>query len=534
MSTSSVISPFTSMEFSISLQLLLLSLSIIFIYFYYKPTTSKNINKTATKIYTLFGILPELMKNSHRFLEWATEKILSSPTNTVVLRLPGGLQGVMTANPSCVEHILKENFENYPKGDVFNTYFLDFFGGGLFTSDGEVWKVNRKVANHALNTKSYRNFMMDNVALELETKLVPLLETLSKTGEVFDFEHVLERFGFDNVFKVAFGFELGCLEGEGSVMGYEFLRAYEDATKISTLRCMYPSFWWKTKRFLNIGSEKRLKKATVTLQGFVDNIVQTRIKESKKSTKQNKDRTPDLLDRLMAMHDNEGNYYSAEFHRNMTIGVILAAQDTTVSALTWFFWLLATRPEIQTNILKELESIRARREPENRQKFAYTYEEIRDMQYLHAAISESMRLYPPAPTTSRSCSGDDVFPDGTFVEKGSVVIYNAYAMARMEKLWGENCCEFRPERWLGQDDISGGLVFKPENPYKYPIFNGGPRMCVGIDIGYIQMKYIAASLIERFEISLEDKERVPQISFWFTIGMKGGLPVTIQPRKTTT
>uniref|UniRef100_A0A803Q3Z9 Cytochrome P450 n=1 Tax=Cannabis sativa TaxID=3483 RepID=A0A803Q3Z9_CANSA len=176
------------------------------------------------------------MKNSHRFLEWATEKILSSPTNTVVLRLPGGLQGVMTANPSCVEHILKENFENYPKGDVFNTYFLDFFGGGLFTSDGEVWKVNRKVANHALNTKSYRNFMMDNVALELETKLVPLLETLSKTGEVFDFEHVLERFGFDNVFKVAFGFELGCLEGEGSVMGYEFLRAYEDATKISTLR----------------------------------------------------------------------------------------------------------------------------------------------------------------------------------------------------------------------------------------------------------------------------------------------------------
>ncbi|KAF4397073.1 hypothetical protein G4B88_008919 [Cannabis sativa] len=487
MSTSSVISPFTSMEFSISLQLLLLSLSIIFIYFYYKPTTSKNINKTATKIYTLFGILPELMKNSHRFLEWATEKILSSPTNTVVLRLPGGLQGVMTANPSCVEHILKENFENYPKRDVFNTYFLDFFGGGLFTSDGEVWKVNRKVANHALNTKSYRNFMMDNVALELETKLVPLLETLSKTGEVFDFEHVLERFGFDNVFKVAFGFELGCLEGEGSVMGYEFLRAYEDATKISTL-----------------------------------------------STKQNKDRTPDLLDRLMAMHDNEGNYYSAEFHRNMTIGVILAAQDTTVSALTWFFWLLATRPEIQTNILKELESIRARREPENRQKFAYTYEEIRDMQYLHAAISESMRLYPPAPTTSRSCSGDDVFPDGTFVEKGSVVIYNAYAMARMEKLWGENCCEFRPERWLGQDDISGGLVFKPENPYKYPIFNGGPRMCVGIDIGYIQMKYIAASLIERFEISLEDKERVPQISFWFTIGMKGGLPVTIQLRKTTT
>ncbi|KAF4367424.1 hypothetical protein F8388_025842 [Cannabis sativa] len=236
----------------------------------------------------------------------------------------------------------------------------------------------------------------------------------------------------------------------------------------------------------------------------------------------------------MAMHDNEGNYYSAEFHRNMTIGVILAAQDTTVSALTWFFWLLATRPEIQTNILKELESIRARREPENRQKFAYTYEEIRDMQYLHAAISESMRLYPPAPTTSRSCSGDDVFPDGTFVEKGSVVIYNAYAMARMEKLWGENCCEFRPERWLGQDDISGGLVFKPENPYKYPIFNGGPRMCVGIDIGYIQMKYIAASLIERFEISLEDKERVPQISFWFTIGMKGGLPVTIQLRKTTT
>ncbi|CAB4281259.1 unnamed protein product [Prunus armeniaca] len=68
---------------------------------------------------------------------------------------------------------------------------------------------------------------------------------------------------------------------------------------------------------------------------------------------------------------------------------------TTSSALTGFFWLLSSRPRVQLAILKELETIRIR----NGKSIGdtYSFDELRDMHYLHAAISEAMRLYPPVP-----------------------------------------------------------------------------------------------------------------------------------------
>ena len=46
---------------------------------------------------------------------------------------------------------------------------------------------------------------------------------------------------------------------------------------------------------------------------------------------------------------------------------------------------------------------------------------------------------------------DDYLPDGTFVLAGSSIIYSIYSAGRMKTVWGEDCLEFRPERWLSAD-----------------------------------------------------------------------------------
>jgi cytochrome P450 len=73
---------------------------------------------------------------------------------------------------------------------------------------------------------------------------------------------------------------------------------------------------------------------------------------------------------------------------------ILAGRDTTSSALTWFFWLVSARPDV--------EEIRAARASsgccetrEGAPTTTFSFDELREMHYLHAAITESMRLYPP-------------------------------------------------------------------------------------------------------------------------------------------
>jgi len=210
---------------------------------------------------------------------------------------------------------------------------------------------------------------------------------------------------------------------------------------------------------------------------------------------------------------------SPEFLRDIVISFILAGRDSTSSALSWFFWLLSSKPDLKQNILKELENIRAR----NRKNIsdAFTFDELRDMHYLHAAISEALRLYPPVPVDSKACLKDDIMPDGTFVAKGWLVTYHTYAMGRIENIWGKNCREFLPERWRENG------VCRQESPFRFPVFHAGPRICLGKDMAYIQMKSIAASVMERFEIDMENKDN-PEHLLSLTLRMKGGLPVKVK------
>ncbi|KAL0369550.1 UNVERIFIED_CONTAM: cytochrome [Sesamum angustifolium] len=76
------------------------------------------------------------------------------------------------------------------------------------------------------------------------------------------------------------------------------------------------------------------------------------------------------------------------------------------------------------------------------------FAQLREMHYLQAAVHESMRLFPPVQFDSKFCEENDVLADGTFVTRGTRVTYHPYAMGRMERIWGPDCLEFKPERWL--------------------------------------------------------------------------------------
>lgn len=127
-----------------SIQTFLLPLILLFftLYIFLKPkhkTTAAT--KNGFKIYPIVGTLPEFLLNRHRFLDWTTEILSRTPTNTAVFHRPGKIHGIITANPLNVEHILKTNFENYPKGPRFIELLEDFLGRGIFNSDGYLWKV---------------------------------------------------------------------------------------------------------------------------------------------------------------------------------------------------------------------------------------------------------------------------------------------------------------------------------------------------------------------------------------------------------
>ena len=102
-------------------------------------------------------------------------------------------------------------------------------------------------------------------------------------------------------------------------------------------------------------------------------------------------------------------------------------------------------------------------------------------------------------------------------------------MGRMPRLWGDDCREFRPERWL-----DGGGEFVAVDAARNPVFHAGPRACLGKEMAYVQMKAVVAAVVRRFSVEpvrAASMEAPPPYEMAVTLRMKGGLPVRIRRRE---
>ncbi|CAL4897004.1 unnamed protein product [Urochloa decumbens] len=509
------------MQLSLLVVLLLLPILSYISYQVTRAVTKKKPTTHGLKSHPLLGHLPAFLKNRHRFLDWSTELILASPEQRMGFWIPGMRTGIVTANPADVEHVLRANFSNYPKGAHAISMLEDFLGAGLFNSDGEQWRWQRKNASLEFTKRSLRSFVVDVVQAEVANRMLPLLRRNDSVTAVLDLQDVLERFAFDTICMVAFGHDPRCLAdgGEMAEARSEFMRTFGEAQDLAVGRFLEPiEVSWKVKKWLNVGTERRLKKAIADVHAFAMDIVRARRRQS--ASRGNRD--DDVLSRFVASDDEHS---SDDVLRDIVLSFLIAGRETTSSALTWFFWLVSSRADVVARIAGEVRA--ARESTGTRAGEPFGFDALRDMHYLHAALTESMRLYPPVAIDSQSCAADDTLPDGTHVGAGWSVTYSAYAMGRLAAIWGEDCGEYRPERWLGEDG-----AFRPESPFRYTVFHAGPRMCLGKEMAYVQMKSIVASVLEEFVVDVKKDAAggVPEHVLSVTLRMKGGLPVQVRRR----
>ncbi|KAH0682141.1 hypothetical protein KY289_019893 [Solanum tuberosum] len=96
----------------------------------------------------------------------------------------------------------------------------------------------------------------------------------------------------------------------------------------------------------------------------------------------------------------------------------------------------------------------------------------------------------------------------------------------MELVWGKDALEFKPERWISER----GTV-KHEPSYKFFSFNAGPRICLGKEVAFTQMKAVAAAIIHNFHVEMvKGHEVCPNVSV--ILYMKHGFKVRIRNRWT--
>jgi cytochrome P450 len=176
---------------------------------------------------------------------------------------------IFTSDPAVIEHFLKTNFSKYSKG-AFNTRVMrDLFGDGIFATDGEKWRHQRKVASHEFSTKVLRDFSSDIFRMNA-AKLAEKISYAAADKITINMQDLLMRTTMDSMFKVGLGTELNTLSGsdESSI---QFSNAFDEASSLVYYR--YVDLFWQVKRYLNIGSEAKLKKSIQIIDNFVMQLI---------------------------------------------------------------------------------------------------------------------------------------------------------------------------------------------------------------------------------------------------------------------
>ncbi|KAL0373571.1 UNVERIFIED_CONTAM: cytochrome [Sesamum radiatum] len=422
---------------------------------------------------------------------------------------------VYTSDPANVEYMLKTNFENYGKGWYNYSILKDLLGDGIFTVDGEKWREQRKVSSYEFSTRVLRDFssviFRNNVI-----KLSKIVSEAAISNKPMDVQDLFMKATLDSIFRVAFGVDLDTMCGSNEE-GAKFSNAFDDASALTLWR--YVDILWKIKRTFGIGSEAKLKKNLRVVDEFVYKLISSK---SEKMHESQDDpslqlKKEDILSRFLQLSETDPKYL-----RDIILNFIIAGKDTTATTLSWFIYMLCKHPLVQEKVAKEIKDVTDSKEVVSISDFAasVTEENLEKMHYLHAALTETLRLYPAVPVDAKECLSDDTMPDGYSVKKGDMVAYQAYAMGRMRFIWGDNAEDFRPERWIDENGC-----FQQESPFKFTAFQAGPRICLGKEFAYRQMKIFSAVLLRFFVFKLSREGQTVKYRTMINLHIDGGLSV---------
>ncbi|CAN0904104.1 Cytochrome P450 86A7 [Linum grandiflorum] len=361
---------------------------------------------------------------------------------------------------------------------------MEPLGDGIFNADGKSWKIQREMIHALISTSKFEQLMLKSLGRKLDNALIPILHNAcsspNQVGEqkTLDLQDLMKRFTFDII----------CL-----------------------------------LKWIGIGVEAKTNKASELFGRFLDDRIKVKKDQEQGTFYDDKDKEDDFLTQLISETQRIGE--SDVFLKDATFNLIVAGRDTIAAALSWFFWLVAINPIVEQTILEEMDriipTIRSS-EKSSSNVIIPTTEELNRLVYLHGAICETLRLYPPVPFEHKQSLERDVLPSGHAIRSNTKILVSLYSMGRMEEIWGEDCMEFKPERWISHKEYKDGkIIYVPS--YKFPAFLAGPRTCLGRKIAFTQMKAITCCVLPKFKIEAVDGHPivpVPAILMFMTYGFK--------------
>ncbi len=430
-------------------------------------------------------------------------KVIRNPLDAIpaeaftepLLRLhAAGTERIYLMDPALIHEALVRNDANLVKGRETRRTLGPALGDGLLTAEGAHWRAQRRSA-----APVFAPARMDSLApamLEAARRTRDRWLALPPGAEV-KLGHEMMRTTFDIIVATM-------LSGGG---GLDVARVERAVTTY-----LAPTGWvlayslFQLPQWTPYPGRGAARNAAAYMRGvLLAHVAQRRRGEGE---------AHDLLALLLAARDPEtgAGFSDVEIADNL-ITFIAAGHETTALGLAWTLHLLERHPHVRDRLLAELDAVVGEGEVE--------LEHLDRLTYTRQVFNEAMRLFPPAPITSREvATAFDLGP--VRAPKGAALILPIYAIHRHRRLWDD------PERFDPDRFAAEAVRARPRHAFMP--FGAGARVCIGSAFAVMEATAVLAVLLRALSLRGDDAAPSPRALMRVTLRPQPDIAMRAEPR----
>ncbi|KAL7026331.1 hypothetical protein ACKWTF_013864 [Chironomus riparius] len=388
---------------------------------------------------------------------------------------------LVITDPDLLKEVLIGSFDNfYHKGFEFDEKTDPLWSNLATINNLEQWKILRAKISPTFTSGKMK--MMFPIVLECADRLIEYIKEVNH--ENLEMKEIFSALTTEVIGNIAFGLNVKCIGNPGS----EF--------KKITKRVFEPTNWDNFKFLFMFALPKVAKIFNMSINPkFITDYFLDIVSSNLEYREKNNIQRNDFFQLLINIKNSEQGMTLNEMTANCFI-FFLAGFETSSSVLTFCSYELALNQDIQNRLRMEIDEVLKKHKEE------VTYDSIAEIKYLSKVINETMRKYPIFDTGMRQSSRDFKIPNSDLVIPGKTMIMIPTIGLHYDDRFYKNPDKFDPERF-NEEHVQN------RNPFAFIPFSDGPRNCIGLRFGLMEIKIAIVRLLRSFSIHPCSKTLIP-------------------------
>ena len=400
---------------------------------------------------------------------------------TAAYRVPIGPLGysrrqiLIVNQPDLVRHVLADPDGIFPKSDLMVNALAPLIGDSIFVSSGATWQRQRRMVDPALSmmrvSRAYPDMQAGADACEAE------LQARVQDGTAFSLDLAMSHLTADIICRTVFS------TGLQTHAAHEVFAAFtvfeRSVAQVEIRRLIMDRAWTE------VPQRQAVLDACTTIRRHLGELLDSHLGPGGAAF-------DDIAAAVAAARDDaDGLAFTREELVDQLGVLFLAGHETSASALTWVFFILAVRPDWVARLRQEVAEVAG--------DGPIGFEHTRHLPTVRNIFRETLRLYPPITFLPRVAMAATQL--GTYrVKRGALVMVAPWVLHRHERYWRDPNV-FDPDRFLPERE-------EEMTPGAFIPFGLGPRVCAGAAFATTEAVLLIARLFRAFDFHVEQPGRV--------------------------